>query len=150
MRNGILLLFVLLQTMCFGQKLTDYVTYNNFTIVNIKGGAERYDYSEVDVLYFVETSDTTAAIQIHSVTASNNDRENKMDTTFVLNGHQYNQYNKLEKFFNDVKSGNCPYNELFGAGNYSECTIILNQKEHKCWTKAGKVSLIELLLDETK
>lgn len=125
------------QTKSIDKTLIEQLNWNDFLIIKISHGAERYDRREINVVFHQDS-----IVKIHSILKSNYSADNPIDTVFALSGLQLT---KLDKFGKDFNNKNIVGEQIWFAGTRTFYTIILNGETMTFDNKNGYSLILDLL-----
>lgn len=125
------------QTRSIDMTLVEQLQWNDFLVIKISHGAERYDKKEINVIYHQDS-----IVKIHSILKSNNSADKQIDTVFTLSGLQLA---KLDKFGKDFNNKNIVGEQIWLAGTRTFYTIILNDETMTFDNKSGYSLILDFL-----
>jgi hypothetical protein len=126
------------QSKKYDKQLTDKITSFDFLTISINHYVERYERSEINIIYHQDS-----VMKIHSILKSSSDSEIAIDTTFILSGPQLMI---IDKFGRDFQNDNINPTDVVFAGTKTYYYVTLNNKTSSLDNKSG-YSLIQHLLN---
>jgi hypothetical protein len=125
------------QTKSIDKSLIEQLKWNDFLVIKVSHGAERYDRKEINVVYHQDS-----IVKIHSILKSNYSADKQIDTVFTLSGLQLT---KLDKFGKDFNDKNIVGDQIWFAGTRTFYTIVLNGETLTFDDKSSYSLILDLL-----